>query len=218
MPGQGSFGWFDGVQATAPTEYDSRYGTEIDTLQLHHATMTSLPGLIDMMMPGGRQVSANGAMGNNGVLIEVVPSLYRAFTSASTYDRRCVTVECCNTTLSPDWGISEATHVRAARLAVDMFKAGKLGGINRTYIIGHNEVPGTYATACPGPSFNLDHVVELANAMITPPSSTKGANMLIFQAPAKASDDGQIVANGRYLQADDGILGGDGAISPNARL
>lgn len=158
----GSYDLFDGQQLTGPSEYDSRYGTAIDTLQLHHATMTSLSGLIGMMMPGGREVSANGAMGNDGTLIEVVPLSDRAFTSASSYDRRCLTVECCNTTLAPDWGISDATHRRAGKLAADMFKAGLLGAIDRNYIIGHNEVPGTYATACPGPSFNLDLVVQYA--------------------------------------------------------
>jgi len=164
----GSLDLFDGQQLTGPSEYDSRYGTQIDTLQLHHATMTSLSGLIDMMMPGGRQVSANGAMGNDGTLIEVVPLSERAFTSATVYDRRCLTVECCNTTLAPDWGISDATHRRAGKLAADMFRAGLLGGINRTYIIGHNQVPGTYATSCPGPSFNLDLVVQYALEYLNP--------------------------------------------------
>lgn len=158
----GSANLFDAQWLTAPSEYDSRYGTPIDTLQLHHATMISLPALIGMMMPGGREVSANGAMGNDGTLYEVVPLSERAFTSGSTYDRRCLTVECCNTTVDANWGISDETHRRAGKLAADMFRAGLLGALTREFIIGHREVPGTYATACPGPSFNLDLVVQYA--------------------------------------------------------
>ena len=161
MPGSSDL--FDSVSYTASSEYSSRNGERIDTLQIHHATMTSLSGLRSMMDPGGRTVSANGALGNDGHLMEVVPLSERAFTSASSFDRRCLTVECCNTSLSPDWGISEATRLRLARLAVDMFRAGLLGSLTRAHIIGHSEVPGTYATSCPGPDMHLDHIVELAN-------------------------------------------------------
>lgn len=183
----GSYDLFDGQQLTGPSEYDSRYGTAIDTLQLHHATMTSLSGLIGMMMPGGRQVSANGAMGNDGTLIEVVPLSERAFTSATSYDRRCLTVECCNTTLDPEWGVSDETHRRAGKLAADMFRAGLLGGITRQYIIGHREVPGAYATSCPGPSFDLDLVVQYALQEFTGkrPITPKGIPMFtIIRDPA----------------------------------
>lgn len=161
----GTANLFDGVQHTASSEYSTRSGERIDTLQIHHATMTSLSGLIDLMMPGGRTVSANGAMGNDGTLIEVVPLPFRAFTSASSYDRRSLTVECCNTTLGPSWGISAATRTRLAQLAADMFRIGLLGGLDRRFIIGHYEVPGTYATACPGPDMHLDAIVAEANAI-----------------------------------------------------
>jgi len=163
----GSSDLFDSVQLTAASEYGSRQGEQIDTLQIHHATMTSLSGLIGMMQPGGRTVSANGAMGNDGHLVEVVPLSKRAFTSASGYDRRCLTVECCNTTLSPNWGVSDATHRRLARLAVQMYRKGILGSLSRRHIIGHSEVPGTYATSCPGPSMDLDRIVALAVDMNT---------------------------------------------------
>jgi hypothetical protein len=166
----GSLDLFDSVQLTASSEYASRQGEKIDTLQIHHATMTSLSGLIGLMQPGGRTVSANGAMGNDGHLVEVVPLANRPFTSATSYDRRSLTVEVCNTTLSPNWGISDACHVRLARLAVGMYRKGLLGSLSRKHIIGHREVPGTYATACPGPSMDLDRIVALAVQMNAAPA------------------------------------------------
>lgn len=160
----GSWGLSDSVDYTALSESSPR-NRGIDTLQIHHATTTSLSGLIGLMQPGGRQVSANGAMGNDGHLVEVVRTVdRRAFTSASAFDNQSLTVEVCNTTLSPTWGISEASRIRLARLAVGMYRNRILGGFHRGIggIIGHYEVPGTYATACPGPDMNLDHIAALA--------------------------------------------------------
>jgi hypothetical protein len=152
---------FDSVNLTGPTEYATRAGAKIDTLQIHHATSTSLSGLRALMAPGGRMVSANGAMSNDGHLQLVVPVDRRAFTSATPYDRRSFTVEVCNTSLAPNWGISDACHERLAQLAAEMHL--ELGmPLDRAHIIGHREVPGTYATACPGPSMNLDRIVGRA--------------------------------------------------------
>lgn len=170
----GSLNLFDSVQYTAASEYGSRQGEQIDTLQIHHATMTSLSGLIGLMQPGGRTVSANGALGTDGHLVEVVPLDKRPFTSATGYDRRSLTVEVCNTSLSPSWGISEECRLRLARLAVQMYRKGLLGSLTRNHIIGHYEVPGTYATACPGPDMNLDRIVAYARAMN---SSTAGEEL-----------------------------------------
>jgi hypothetical protein len=152
---------FDSTNLTAPSEYASRVGTKVDVLQIHHATTTSLDGLRALMAPGGRMVSANGAMSKDGHLQLVVPADKRAFTSATPFDRRSFTVEVCNTSLAPHWGISDAAHERLAQLAFDMhFELGM--PLDRAHIIGHREVPGTYPTACPGPSMDLDRIVRRA--------------------------------------------------------
>jgi hypothetical protein len=158
---------YDSINLTSYSESSPRT-MRVDTLQVHHATTTSLAACRALMDAGGRQVSANYAMGNDGNLMLVVPVERRAFTSASSYDNRSITVEVCNTTLGPSWGISYASHLRLAQLAAEMWFEGLLGGINRTYIIGHNEVPGSYATACPGPSMNLDLVVALTLQLVQP--------------------------------------------------
>lgn len=152
---------FDSIDLTASTEYATRNGEKITVLQIHHATSTSLKGLRALMAPGGRTVSANGAMSNDGHLMLVVPQDKRAFTSATVFDRRSFTVEVCNTTLAEGWGISDACHERLAHLAAEMHL--ELGmPLDRKHIIGHREVPGTYATACPGPSMDLDRITRRA--------------------------------------------------------
>lgn len=149
----------------------------VDTLQIHHATTTSLAGLRDLMSAGGRQVSANAAMGNDGHLMSVVDIGRRAFTSATAYDHRSYTVEVCNTTLAPEWGISAASHERLAILAAELHREIGLP-LDREHIIGHREVPGAYATACPGPSMNLDWIASRAQQIIAGSSGTSGETVI----------------------------------------
>lgn len=155
----------DSVNYTSSSEYSPRTRS-ITHLQIHHATTTSLSGLRALMAPGGRTVSANGAMGNDGHLMGVVPENMRAFTSATSFDNNSYTIEVCNTTLSPDWGISDACHWRLAQVAVDLHRQYGMP-LDRAHIIGHREVPGTYATACPGPSMDLDRIVRYAHALLS---------------------------------------------------
>lgn len=174
----GSYNLFDAVSST--TDCESRNGVAVDTLQPHHATMTSISALIDIMQPGGRTVSANGAMANDGTLYEVVPLWLRAWTSASDFDARCLTVEACNTTLGPEWGLSDATHRRFGKLAADMLKLGILKHLRigeAGGIVPHNMVPGSYATACPGPCFNYDLIVQYALEYLNPPKKKVDTEM-----------------------------------------
>lgn len=143
----------------------------IDTLQIHHATTTSLAALRALMAPGGRTVSANGAMGNDGHLMGVVQEHRRAFTSATSYDNRSYTIEVCNTSLAPDWGISDICHWRLAAVAVDLHDQYGMP-LDRNHIIGHREVPGAYSTACPGPSMDLNRIVEYAYAILAARGTT----------------------------------------------
>ena len=161
MPG--SLDLFDSQWLTANSESSPRT-MNIDTLQVHHTAYPSLSGSRALMDPGGRTVSANGLLGQDGTLYEVAILSRRAFTSASAFDNRSLTVETVNTTGGPGWGIDPRSRERLAQLAVAMKRAGILSGYHRGPggIIGHNEVPGSYATACPGPDMYLDAIAARA--------------------------------------------------------
>lgn len=164
--GVGYLGLADQVRHTAPSEWGER-GTAITTLQDHHTAYPNDEGSYQLMLPGGRTVSANYLLLRDATLVEVVPGDKRAFTSASAADRYSLTVETVNQTGAPGWGISEAQRRRLAKLHADMKRAGLpttpgkrgVGGL-----IGHNETPGSYATACPGPDMNNDHIAAMAAA------------------------------------------------------
>ena len=177
---------FDSVNLTELSESSPRTKA-IDTLQIHHATTFDLATLRGLMSAGGRQVSANAAMGPYGELMEVVPINRRAFTSGvPAEDQHSYTVEVCNTSGAPEWGISPEAHERLARLAVELYREGRLGSLTRSHIIGHREVPGTYATACPGPSMNLDWIASRA-AQINNPAQRR-SNMTTCYVKASTGD------------------------------
>lgn len=182
MPG--TLDLFDFVDLTANSESSPR-NAAIDTLQIHHSTTLSYAALRSLMDPGGRTVSANGGGTPDGKIGEVVRLDRRAFTSASSFDNRCLTVEQCNVTLHPTWGIAESARVRLARLAVGMYRAGLLKHLGRGAggIIGHSEVPGTYPTACPGPDMHLDHISALAQAFYAAGDTGKAGGGTTVAAP-----------------------------------
>lgn len=165
MMGVGYLGLFDRLDHTSSSEWDSREGNAITTLQDHHTAYPSDEGSRRLMDPGGRTVSANGLLLRDGTLVEVVPGQYRAYTSASSADKWSLTVETVNQTGPDEWGISEAQRRRLAKLHQDMARAGlptTPGARGRGGLMGHNETPGSYPTACPGPSMHNDHIAALA--------------------------------------------------------
>jgi hypothetical protein len=146
----GSLDLYDRVDLTAPSESSPRQRA-VSILQPHHTAYPSDEGSRRLMDAGGRTVSANGLLLRDGTLVEVVPLNRRAFTSASSFDESCLTVEMVNQTGSPEWGLSDAQHRRMGKLRADMTRRGL--GTNDA-IVPHNRVPGSYPTACPGPSYN----------------------------------------------------------------
>src|SRR5690606_22734024 len=129
---------------------------------VHHAAATStVENLRNRFMAANdRNVSPNWLIGADGSISEIVPpDKFRAWTSGQ-FDYNAVTVETQNTSGNPNWGISEESHVAIAKLVA---WASKRYGfpIDRKHVIGHKEVPGA-ATACPGPSMDLDKIVRYA--------------------------------------------------------
>lgn len=145
-----------------------RGNNKVEYFVVHHAADTSAVQnqITRFMSKNDRGVSPNWLIGADGSVSEIVPpDSYRAWTTGS-FDLKAVTVETQNTSGDPTWGISEDAHIAIAKLVV---WASKRYGfpINRKTVIGHREVPGQ-ATACPGPSMNLDKIVQYAVKLAEP--------------------------------------------------
>lgn len=139
-----------------------REGDKVQYFVVHHAAATSSVDSLRnrFMNANDRKVSPNWLIGADGSVSEIVPpDKFRAWTSGQ-FDYNAVTVETQNTSGDPTWGISEASHIAIAKLVA---WASKRYGfpIDRTHVIGHRETPGA-ATACPGPSMDLEKIVSLA--------------------------------------------------------
>ncbi len=150
--------WWDHSSNSSPR----RAGDKVQYFVIHHAaTTSSVESLRQRFMTANdRKVSPNWLIGADGSVSEIVPpDGFRAWTSGQ-FDYNAVTVETQNTSLDPNWGISEASHIAIAKLVAWASKRYNFP-IDRTHVIGHRETPGA-ATICPGPSMNLDRIVELA--------------------------------------------------------
>lgn len=141
----------NGIQLTADS---SKRTAKIDRFIVHHAATTSLAAILSLFQPGGRTVSANYALGNDGTLIGAVDEDRRAWTSSSaTWDGRAVTIEVANSVAGGSWPVSDATFHKLARLIADV--ATRYGfPIDDNHVLTHQELyiryGASYATSCPG--------------------------------------------------------------------
>lgn len=170
----------------------SRGGTAIDHIILHHCASTNVNVVLNMMLTGSREVSANYVTDNDGTIYGVVDEQDRAWTSASSYwDGRSITFECVNSAGPPDWPQSEASYEAIARMCADI--SNRYGfpltrdGRNST-VLGHRELyqyfGASYATGCPG-GMNMDRIVERANQILSGQTSIQeeDEDMKLFHAP-----------------------------------
>lgn len=141
----------NGVQITPDS---SPRTSRIDRFIVHHAATTSLATILGLFQPGGRTVSANYALGNDGTLILAVDEDRRAWTSSSAHwDGRAVTIEVANAIAGGAYPVSDAAFDKLARLIADV--ATRYGfPINDETILTHQELwiryRASYATSCPG--------------------------------------------------------------------
>ncbi|WP_259363550.1 peptidoglycan DD-metalloendopeptidase family protein [Microbacterium esteraromaticum] len=109
----------------------------------------------------------------DGTVVEFIPPDMKP-SSTGSWNDRSVAVETQNVTgdvsgtdkvAGTDWVISDASHEAIAHLVV---WASKHFGfpIDRTHVIGHRETGA--ATACPGPSMDLDGIVKRAQELAAP--------------------------------------------------
>jgi hypothetical protein len=136
------------------TSDSSPRGRNVDRFIVHHAATTSLAAILALFQPGGRTVSANYALGNDGTLILAVDEDRRAWTSSSAeWDGRAVTIEVANSVAGGSWPVSDATFDKLARLIADVAKRYGFP-INDDTCLTHQELwlryGDSYATACPG--------------------------------------------------------------------
>lgn len=125
---------------------------DVDCFIIHHAATTSLSAILALFAPGGRTVSGNYAL-KDRTLVGTVDENRRAWTSASSWDDRAVTIEVANSRAGDPWPVSDESFDTLARLIADV--ASRHGfPIDNDHVLTHQELYSrfgeSYATACPG--------------------------------------------------------------------
>ncbi len=155
-------------------QYSSRQGVQIDTFLIHHQAGTNDDAVINAMISGSREVSANYTISNEGRITCVVDENYRAWTSGSSsdggrgaaWDRRSITVEIENEAGAPNWTISEAALRSAALLLNDLRTRYTINNV-----LGHRDLwnlyRASYATFCPGPN-TVAAIVAKSGSVLDP--------------------------------------------------
>jgi hypothetical protein len=153
----------------------SRNGQRIVRAQLHHGATTNAVWMRDVMVSGGKQVSANAICTVDGEFWDIVNRNFRAWTSSDAeYDRGSFTVETQNLSTN-GWTISRASHEALAQLCAALSVEYGWGRLNRSgpfstwNVVGHREIyqflGRSYATACPG-GMDLDWIVRRGNEIL----------------------------------------------------
>lgn len=164
---------------------------------VHHYAGTQDPASARnrFMSPNDRSVSPNYQVNADGKVYEIVPpDRFRAWTTG-TIDHQAVTCETQNTSGAPSWGISAESHEAIAHLIAWASKRygfpiqrGRVDEGNVVAIpgvVGHRETPAgrQTSTACPGPSMNLDWLVERAQQIAA------GAPAAVVPEPIREEED-----------------------------
>lgn len=161
------------------SDYSSRGGVAVDSIGHHHAAGTSLEVALSLFQPGGRTVSPNYCIRGKDIVL-VVPEEFRAWTSSDAWaDARSITYEIVNSTGDPNWAFDPDTIASVIALDADICQ--------RYGIVPRHAIPGfwqhrnlyewygrSYATACAGPSFHIDQIIDaVLRGVVTLPPETE---------------------------------------------
>lgn len=184
----------------------SRNGRKIDRIIIHHTATTNGEWVLDAMVSGSKQVSANYVPDKDGKLWGVVNEDFRAWTSSSaSWDGRSITMECVNNS-TDGWTISNASYEKIAQLLADIsirYNFPLTRDKQRSTVLGHKELylywGDSYATACPG-GIDIDRIVRRANEIkgsLPAGGGSEGAEVKVY----RRTDGTAASAKGRTVKA-----------------
>lgn len=183
---------------------EPRGNNKVKWFIIHHFGDAKLPSAdaqwnFFMSNRGDNGVAPTWQVNADGSVFECVPpDAYRPWASGKA-DFNAVCVETQNTSSAPEWGISQASMEAIAHLVV---WASKRYGfpIDRDHVFGDREIEAktgikTRATMCPGPSMDIDWIVDRAKKIaeggsggivVTPEQIIAISNQAVIAADAIA--------------------------------
>lgn len=146
---------------------------------IHHAVATTAQSVINTFKKVGRNGSAHYCVQDNIVALMVDESDTAWHCSNWNGNCRTIGIEVCNSTLAPDYKISDESWKTLVKLVADIAKRNGFGKLeylpdgDGTGITGHKDWKGA-STACPGPYLypKLAQLAKEANDINYPPEPT----------------------------------------------
>ena len=136
-------------------------GTTVDTLIVHHQASTNDDENY-FKSDNSRGSCPTWQVKRDGTVVELIEPSQKP-SSTGSWNSRSWAIETQNSSGNPTWGITEESHEAIAKIAAWLHETRGLV-LDRQHIIGHNEAG--FATACPGPSMNLDKIVARALTLV----------------------------------------------------
>ena len=158
-----------------PLSSDRDKGATIEWFIIHHQASTNDDEGY-FKTPNSRASCPTWQVKANGSVVEFISPDKRP-SSSGLANGKSVAVETQNTSGSPNWGISQESHEAIAQLVAWVSKQTEINGVpvrlvlDRAHVFGDSEITAKTglsmrATACPGPSMNMDWIVERAKELV----------------------------------------------------
>ena len=157
-----------------------RAGYKIKGIVIHHAVTTNISAVDATFANPSRQASAHYTVGGKEIH-QHVSEANTAWHCGNWYGNHAtVGIETVNSTLAPDYKVSDESLNTLIRLVADIAKRNNLGKLwldpkaDYPALSGHKDWYGA-ATACPGPYLypKLQYIADKANAINYPPAPAK---------------------------------------------
>lgn len=151
---------------------NTRFGNSIKSITIHHiAGIWSAKRLGELWQDGNRQGSSHYGVGKDGEIGQYVSENHTSWTNGNrTSNRTSITIEISNSTMAPEWKVSDKVLNRTIDLIYDIAKRNNLLPLVKgKTLTWHSLVSDTF-TECPGPYLmsKLDYIVERVNSMNEP--------------------------------------------------
>jgi len=151
---------------------NSRFGNVIKSITIHHmAGILTAKQCVDYWNNNNRETSSHYGIGKDGKIGQYVSENHTAWTNGNrTSNRTSITIETSNSTMAPDWKVSDNVLEKLILLIHDIAVRNNLLPLIKGKSLTWHSLVSDVKTECPGPYLmsKIDYIIERVNNMNKP--------------------------------------------------
>jgi hypothetical protein len=151
---------------------NSRFGNTIKSITIHHmAGILTAKQCVDYWNNNNRETSSHYGIGKDGKIGQYVSENHTAWTNGNrTSNRTSITIETSNSTMAPDWKVSDKVLESLITLIHDVAVRNNLLPLIKGKSLTWHSMVSDVFTECPGPylTSKIDYIIERVNSMNEP--------------------------------------------------